>query len=204
MRDYSGMNAYMDIRALNALMREGPAASGAYLSVDMSRIDELYHELKHTPRVAGVAVKGETLRSFNETVAENQLRFQFFNVIFAVVIAFGVVYNTARISLSERARELSTLRVIGFTRREISYILLGELAVLTFVALPIGMVLGYGFAWMVAAAFESELFRIPLVVTPRAYAFAATVTLAAAAVSGLIVRRKLDTLDLVAVLKSKE
>ena len=125
-------------------------------------------------------------------------------MIFACIIAFGVIYNTARISLMERTRELATLRVIGFTRAEISTILLGELGVLTTVAIPIGMVLGYAFAWLFTMTLDSEMFRIPLVITPSTYGLAATVTIVASIASGLVVRRRLDDLDLVAVLKSKE
>lgn len=204
MAEYAGTNAYMDQRALEQLLREGGAISGAWLSVDANRLPELYRQLKETPRVGAVVVKRAALQSFESSVAENQLRMQSFMVAFACVIAFGVVYNTARISLSERGRELATLRVIGFTRGEISSILLGELAVLTLAAIPLGLLEGYGFAALTVWAFESELFRIPLVVTRATYAFAAGVTIAAAAASGLIVRRRLDHLDLVAVLKSRE
>jgi putative ABC transport system permease protein len=128
----------------------------------------------------------------------------FFNVIFAGVIAFGVVYNAARVSLSERSRELASLRVMGFTRAEISAILLGELATVTLLSLPLGMLLGYGFAWVLVQLFETELYRFPLVVLPRTYAWAAITVLVAATISGLVVRRKLDRLDLVAVLKTRE
>ncbi|HEY8506372.1 MAG TPA: FtsX-like permease family protein, partial [Gemmataceae bacterium] len=202
--DFAGTAAYMDIRALHRLMREGGSLSGAFLLVDPARRGEVYRELKNTPQVAGVTVKDAVLTSFRETIAENLLRFRAFNVVFATIIAFGVVYNAARISLAERSRELATLRVIGFTRAEISLILLGELAVLTLAALPAGLVMGYGFAYLAATANRSELFRIPLVVSPSTYAFAATVVLLAALASGLVVRRSLDHLDLVAVLKAKE
>jgi putative ABC transport system permease protein len=120
------------------------------------------------------------------------------------VIAFGVVYNSARISLSERSRELATLRVIGFRRSEISMILLGELAILVAVAIPVGFVFGYGLSAWVAVAFDTEVYRIPLVIERGTYGFAALVTIIAALVSGLAVRRKLDHLDLVAVLKTRE
>lgn len=127
-----------------------------------------------------------------------------FIVAFAVIIAFGVVYNSARISLSEKSRDLATLRVIGFTRTEISLIHLGELAVFVAAGIPTGLLLGYGFAVLASSAFESELFRIPLVVDRSTYGFAAVVVVAAAFVSGLVVRRMLDRLDLVAVLKTRE
>jgi putative ABC transport system permease protein len=203
--DFAGVAAYMDIRAANRLMGEGDTISGAFLAVDPGRMDELYAELKNSPRVAGVTIKGATLASFRRTIAENLLRMRLFNILFAGVIAAGVVYNAARVALSERSRELATLRVIGFTRAEISIILLGELAILTLAAIPVGLPLGYGLAALVIGlAYDTELFRIPLVIGRSTYGYAATVTAAAALASGLIVRRLLDRLDLVAVLKSKE
>ncbi len=202
--EFGGTNAYMDVAALHRLMREGETVTGAHLTVDSRRMHEIHEILKNTPRVAGVTVKDAAIQSFNDTIAQNQSRIQSFNVIFACIIAFGVIYNTARISLMERTRELATLRVIGFTRAEISTILLGELGVLTTVAIPIGMVLGYAFAWLFTMTLDSEMFRIPLVITPSTYGLAATVTIVASIASGLVVRRRLDDLDLVAVLKSKE
>lgn len=202
--DYAGKNAYMDQRALHRLMREGDTINSVFLSVDQKYTDELYSLLKETPRVAGVTVKRAMVDGFNETVRENMMRMKAVNVLFACVIAFGVVYNTARISLSERSRELATLRVIGFTRGEISAILLGELAVLTLFAIPLGFGIGILFALITQIAFNTELFRLPLVISSWTFAFAATIVMIAALLSGLVVRRRLDELDLVAVLKSKE
>jgi putative ABC transport system permease protein len=125
-------------------------------------------------------------------------------ILFATIIAFGVVYNSTRISLSERNRELATLRVIGFTRAEISYILLGEVAMITLLAVPLGLLVGYGLSAFAARAFATELFRIPLVIEARTYAFSAATVVAATAISALIVRHRLDHLDLVAVLKMRE
>lgn len=203
--DFAGIAAYMPRADLNRFMREGDVVSGAHLSVDAHHADALYDQLKHTPHVAGVTLKASALKSFQEIIAESQLRMRLFNVGFACVIAFGVVYNAVRISLGERGRELATLRVIGFTRAEVSTILLGELAVLTVLAIPIGLAMGYALSWMVVTtSYDTELFRIPLVIGRRTYAFAAAVVLAAALISGLIVRRRIDRLDLVSVLKSRE
>jgi putative ABC transport system permease protein len=202
--DFSGTTAYMDVRAVNALMREGEVSTGAYLAADPAALDGIYARLKQAPRVAGVTIKAAAVQSFRETIAKNLLRMKAINVFFACVIAFGVVYNAARIAVSERGRELATLRVIGFTRGEISALLLGELALLTLVAVPVGLAVGYGFVYLTVNAYDTELFRIPLVVEPATYAFATTVVVFAAVGSGLIARRQLDHLDLVAVLKAKE
>jgi putative ABC transport system permease protein len=203
-RDFAGTLAYMNISALQRRMREGPLVSGAYLSVDPKYRSQLYRELKRTPKVAGVSIKDSALESFRRTFAENLLRMRMINVFFAVTIAIGVVYNAARISLAERSRELATLRVIGFTRGEISAILLGELAVVTLVAIPIGLMIGRGMCALVAAGVNEELFRLPVVVSKWTYGFATTVILVATIVSALLVRRRLDHLDLIAVLKSRE
>ncbi len=202
--EYAGANAYMDLSVLNTLMRETDALSGAFLSVDSKHIEGLYQQLKQTPRVASVSIKSATVDQFRETVAENQLTMQSFTVFFAAIIAVGVVYNTARISLDERSRELATLRVIGFTRAEVSAILLGELAIITLVAIPVGWMVGYGFCYAMVRGFESELFRIPMVIHASSYAQSGLIVAAAAAVSGLLVRHRLDRLDLVEVLKSRE
>lgn len=201
---YLGVSAYMDVAALNRLMREDGALSGTYLAVDPVHEASIYRTLMEMPRVAGTALRHKVIQNMEETWAEQMLTFAFFTTLFAGVIAFGVVYNSARISLSERGRELASLRVLGLTRGEISYILLGELAVLTLAALPIGAVIGYGLSAYMVTALDTDLFRIPLVVFPRTYAFAASVVLASACVSGLLVRRRLNRLDLVAVLKTRE
>ncbi|MCA9289590.1 MAG: FtsX-like permease family protein, partial [Phycisphaerales bacterium] len=200
---YAGTAAYMDIVALNRLMREGPVVSGAALDVDPRLAAALYHTLKQTPAVASVTLKRAALDSFNETLAENLLRMRLFNVVFAVIIAFGVVYNSARISLAERAHELATMRVLGFTRAEVSSVLLGELAVLTILAIPVGMVLGSGLARLVTTLMSGENISMPFIISPGTYAFAGIVIILAALVSGLVVRRGVDHLDLVEVLKTK-
>jgi putative ABC transport system permease protein len=204
MEDFFGTNAYMDRSALNRMMREGPLVSGAYLAVDTAQTETLYAKLKNCPRVAVVIVKEAALKSFENTIAENLLLMKSFIVTFACIIAFGVVYNSVRITLAERDRELATLRVIGFTRAEVSRILLGELAVLTAVAIPGGLLLGHALAALDTRANDTDLFRLPLWIEPSTYGFAVVVTLLAALASGLIVRRQIDRLDLVSVLKAKE
>ena len=174
------------------------------MSVDPAQQNELYAELKRTPRVGAVSIKSAALQGFEKTMAENLLRMRAINLVFASIIAFGVVYNAGRIALAERARELATLRVIGFTRGEVLVLLLGELAALTAVALPVGAVFGYGLASLAVVALESENQRLPLVIEPATFAFAAAVVIAAATATGLIVGRRVDRLDLVEVLKSRE
>lgn len=204
LEDYVGQAAYMDRGALNRLLGEGRAVSGAFLAVDAAAAPALHRRVKLTPRVAAVASQRAALRGFERTMAENLLRMRLYNVAFAGIIAFGVVYNAARVTLSERSRDLATLRVIGFTRAEISAVLLGEVGLLTAVAVPLGLLLGYGLAGAVVVALQTETQRFPLVVAPATYAFAVAVVAGAALVSGVVVRRRLDQLDLVAVLKARD
>jgi putative ABC transport system permease protein len=203
-RDYIGLSAYMRLDALNRMMHEPTAVSGAFITADPAQVNDLYQEVKATPQAAGVTIKVAAIRSFMATLAETLLRIRAVNVIFATIIAFGVVYNSARISLSERARDLASLRVLGFTRGEISAILLGELGVLIIAAIPLGLLLGYGLAAFASVWLQTESHRMPLVVAPPTFAFAAAVVLVAGLISGLIVRRRLDHLDLVAVLKTRD
>jgi putative ABC transport system permease protein len=199
-----GLSAYMDIQALNRLMQEGETISGAFLAVDEMQLDPLYKQLKQTPAVASVALRKVAIAQFQKTIAESQGVVTGIQVIFACIIAFGVVYNSARISLSERSRELATLRIIGFSRPQIAMILLGEQAALTLVAIPVGCAMGYGIAAMLSNLLDTELYRFPLVVRSASYGFAVVVVLLAATISGAMIRRNLNRLDLVAVLKTRE
>jgi putative ABC transport system permease protein len=186
------------------LIGEGETISGAFLRIDRARETELYRRLKTLPAVSGVSLKHAALASFRETVAQNMLTLVFFNVGFAAIIAYGVVYNAARIILSERSRDLASLRVLGFSRREVSRILLGELGVIVALSLPAGLALGQLLSTVLVRALESELYRFPMVVTTRTRMFAVAVVVASALISALIVRRRIDRLDLVAVLKTRE
>ena len=202
--DLLGLSAYMDIEALHRLMQEGYVATGALMLIDSAEEAELSSTLKEIPTVAGTGFKRSVLRRFREVLAANLGLSIFINLVFASVIAFGVVYNAARISLSERSRELASLRVLGFTRAEISLILMGELALLTLVSLPVGGAFGYSLSAVIMGSIDSEVYRFPLHVSRQAVAWSFLGVIGAALVSGLLVRRRLDALDLVAVLKIRE
>jgi len=203
-KGYFGLSAFMDIAALNRFMGEGRLLSGVYLKMDDAVGGDLYKTLKETPAVAGVSLQKESLATFRRTIDESLNIMIFMYVIFGTLIAFGVVYNAARVTLSERGRELASLRIMGFTRGEAAYILLGELALIALVALPIGCGLGYGLAWLIALGLDTELYRIPLVITQSTYAQAMLVVAVATVFSGLIVGRRINRLDLIAVLKTRE
>ena len=202
--DSVGLQAYMRIDALRKMLHEGEVITGAAVTLDPAAIGRFYAAVKTLPAIAGVALTAVTLQNFRDTMAENMYLQIFLNVMFAGIIAFGVVYNSARVSLSERERELASLRVLGFTRAEISLILLGELAVLTVLALPVGAAIGYVLGQVIMTAFNNEVYRLSFVTSPATIAWSFLIVIAAAAVSGLLVRRRLDRLDLVAVLKTRE
>ncbi|MBU1184072.1 MAG: ABC transporter permease, partial [Proteobacteria bacterium] len=160
---YLGVMGYMDLTALNRLMREGDAISGAYLVTDPLHSEKLYRNFIHMPRISGTVLRRNEIRNFQEVQAKGMLFFTFIATLMACSISFGVVYNSARIALSERSRELSSLRVLGYTRGEISYILLGELGLITLIAIPLGFIIGYWLCAYIAQALASDLFRVPLV-----------------------------------------
>lgn len=199
-----GKPAYVSLEALNRLMDEGPRITGAVIQSDPAAEDDLFDALKAMPGVVGVSLQSAANRSFRDTMAETIDIILAFYLGFGAIIAGGTVYNSARISLSERGRELASLRVLGFTRAEVSFILLGEIAVLTAMALPLGCVFGYGMAAMMAVSFQIELFRLPLVVAPDTFGMAVLTVSAAALVAGLLVRHRIDSLDLIEVLKTRE
>ena len=203
-KEYLGVNAYMQRAALNRLLKEGAAISGALLKVDEHYQREIYAELKDMPRIAGVVEQRSAITAFYDTMAETILFFTFITTLLGASISFGVVYNSMRIALSERNRELASLRVLGFERSEVAYILLGELGLLTLLAIPLGLLIGYGLCAYLAFRFDSDLYRIPLVLGMKVYAFAAMVVIVSAIISAIMIWRNLAHLDMVAVLKSKE
>jgi putative ABC transport system permease protein len=202
--DALGLQAYMRLPALHRMLREGDVVSGAAVTIDEAQRQRFYAAVKTMPAIAGVAMRDEALQNFRDTMAEHMDLSIFINVLFAAIIAFGVVYNSARVSLSERSRELASLRVLGFTRAEISLILLAEIAILTTLALPVGIGIGYLFGRLIMAQFTNEVYRLSFVVAPATIAWAWLTVIAATVVSALLVRRRLDRLDLIAVLKTPE
>jgi putative ABC transport system permease protein len=199
-----GLNAYMEIGALNRVMNEDDVISGAYLAVDPDKQEKLYSFLKQMPHIAGVGLPAVILKGFNDTFARTIGMFTFFLVLFSSAIVFGVVYNAARIALTERGRELASLRVLGFTKGEISQILFGEQAVLTVLAIPFGYLIGYTLCYTVNNLTDREIMRLPLVFSDRTFVLTALIVAAATVLSSFVVSLRLRSLDLIEVLKTRE
>lgn len=204
MEDFAGVSAFMDIDALRRLMQEGGTVNGAYLAVDDSRWSDFMREVKDTPRVAVTLVKKDQLESFRSTTGQSIGIIRKLYLVLAIVVAFGVVYNSARIALSERSRDLATLRVVGFTRREVAGVLLGELMLLIAAALPLGLLFGRGLATFIMEKVRTETVRLPLTISLHTYVMAVLVVLAASCASFFVVGRMLNKLDLVGVLKARD
>jgi putative ABC transport system permease protein len=203
-RSYYGTAAYIDLSELARLMQDGPLVSGAYLRIDPARQRALFRAAKRAPLIAGISFRSAVLENFERQVEQNVMIFRVYNLALSAIIVFGVVYNNARLSFSERARELATMRVLGYRRGEVSYILLGELIVLTLAALPLGAGIGIAFAHYIAGAFSSDIYTIPFAVSLATVGLAMATVLVASIASGLLVRRRVDRLDLIRVLKSRE
>lgn len=203
-QQYFGLGAYMDLDRLNGISGSGPAISGVLIATDDRHEDELTRQLERRPRVASIGSQTRIIESIYETSGETMLTMSFILTLFAGAIAFGVIYNSARITLSERDRELASLRVLGFTRGEVSYIMLGELSFLMLLSLPVGFALGAVFSTALVGVLATDLYEIPVVLSRATFAYAALVVIASALVSALIILRKLYRLDLIGVLKTRE
>ncbi len=204
LEEFIGTSAYASRQELNRFMGEESAISGAHLAVDRARSERLYAQLKKMPGIASVSLREAALASVRETIVENIAISATMLVLFAGVIAFGVIYNGARIALSERGRDLATLRVLGFSRREVAGMHIGEQAVLTAASIPLGFGGGYLLAIWIAAMFDSEVYRIPVIVSGRTFAITFFIIVAAAASTSWLVQRRIRGLDLVEVLKARE
>lgn len=202
--DFLGLSAYMRLDALHRLAGKAPAVTGAYLQVAENARASLNERLKRLPVVAGVASPAQMLESFEQQLAQSLFVAIFFILGFSAMIAVAVLYNGARISFSERSRELASLRVLGFSRREVAVLLFGEQALITAAGIPLGWVLGYGLAAAVTTGLETEAYRIPLIVSTATYVWSTVATILAAVVSAWIVRGRLYRMDLIAVLKTRE
>jgi putative ABC transport system permease protein len=203
-REMMGLNAYLDRNALNRALGDGDVSTGYVLALERGSEARVLEASKALPRVAGAWSKATMLRNMNEIQARNVRIMSSVLTLFASVIAVGVVYNNARIALSERAWELASLRVLGFTRAEVSGLLLGELAIVITVALPLGMLLGWGLTHLVTELLKSDQFFFPAVLRARTCAWAALCVIAAGVASALVVRRRIDRLDMVAALKTRD
>lgn len=202
--EYVGVGAYLTRETLNRLLREGSAVNGAFVAVAPHALGEVTNRLNGLPRVTGVTLRERAIEAFDELMGETLLIYAFFSIALAGSIAFAVVFNDARIAFAERSRELATLRVLGFTHGEVAWVLLGELALLVLVAIPLGFAIGVGFAWLLTRALQTDLFRVPLVIEPSAFATAASVALGAALLSALLVGHNLRRLDLLDALEASE
>ena len=203
-REMMGLNAYMERRALNRALGDGDVSGGYVLAVDRGAAASVLEATKAMPRVAGAWSKATMLRNMEEISARNVRIMSTILTTFAAVIAVGVVYNNARIALAERAWELASLRVLGFTRAEVSGLLLGELGITIAIALPLGMLLGWGLIQLITELLKSDQFFFPAVLRARTCAWAALCVAAAGAASALVVRRRIDRLDMVAALKTRD
>jgi putative ABC transport system permease protein len=202
--DYLGLGAYMDLDALNRVMRDGRVMSGAYLATDPMAEAETFRTVKDTPGVASLSLTRNARRSFEDTLQKAFALSLSFLISLATVIAFGVVFNTARTMLAEQAWDLATLRVLGFTQQEVARILLSQLGLIVAVAVPVGLLAGYLLAVAVSSAYDTEFYRLPPKLRPGSYGFAALIVLTAACASAVVVWRLIGRLDFLSVLKARE
>ncbi|MGM0450160.1 MAG: ABC transporter permease [Pseudomonadota bacterium] len=199
-----GLSAYMERRALNRLLGEGPAVTGAWLLTDRRAEPVLFDRLWGLPEITGVGMVNEAAARIRRYIGDTVLVMMGFMVLLAGSITFAVVYNNARIAFAERARELATLRVLGFTRTEVAWILIGEVALLALLAIPIGWLLGTALVWLVNQAMNSDLFRVPFIITTQTYAFSALGVVLTATLSLLLIARRLYRLNMIDALKTAE
>ncbi len=199
-----GSPAFMEISSLNRILKEPNRMNGAYLRIDENQSEQIYHQLKDMPAVAGVSLKKEARTAFQRIIDQGAGAMRYVMALIAGTITFGIVYNSARIAFAERSRDLASLRVIGFTRAEATFVLLGELSLITVLALPLGAILGTYLAKAIAIGFSTDLYQVPASVGPESYGTAIITVVVAALLSGWLVKRDIDSLDLVSALKTRE
>lgn len=202
--DLMGMYGFLVRSDAARLVGEGNTFNLARVRLDAAADADFFERVRNLPGIAAAGDKRRMVAHFRATSQHNLLMFAAILSAFAMCIAVGVVYNSARITLAEQSWELATLRVMGFTRAEVSWTLLGQLAAPAFIALPLGWLGGTALAALILALIASEEFRIPLVIDSGTYLLASLVMLAAGLATSFIVRRRIDRLDLIGVLKTRD
>lgn len=199
-----GSPTYMDINRLNRYLNETDRISGAYLTIDAAYSASIYAVLKTMPAVAGISLKQDSQAAFTKLMDTGAGAMRYIMALIAAVITFGIVYNSARISFAEKERDLASLRVIGFTKAETAFVLLGELGLITLLALPIGGVFGYYLSIAISKGYSTDIYQVPAHFSPESYAIASIAVIIAALISGFFLQRDIDHLDMVSALKSKQ
>ncbi|WP_339862996.1 ABC transporter permease [Paremcibacter congregatus] len=202
--EFIGLSAFMNMDRLNQYLQEGPVVTGAALMTDPLWHGPLFQEIKNIPSIASMNILQKAREIFKDTMGENILKMVATNIIFAGLISFGVIYNTARIALSERGRELASLRVLGLTRGEVAYLLFGEMALIILMAIPVGLGLGELMVAGMAQSLDTELFRVPAVVDRNTYGLAVLIVVASSILSFYLVWRQVENIDLVTAQKGVE
>jgi putative ABC transport system permease protein len=202
--EYVGLAAYMSRPALNRLAGDGPVTDSAALKTDPLKERELHEAVRGIPGIFMISLQRRSYDMFRNLVDQNIMTMVWFYCGFAAIISFGVAYNASRITLSERSHELATLRVLGFHQSEVARILVGELALLTLLGLPLGVLFGYGLSLFMIESFTTDLFQMPFGLTAVTVGQAVLVVVASAAISCVLVARRVTALDLVRVLKTRE
>ena len=201
---YQGTPAFMALDQLNAALQDPPAINGAWISFDSRQKEALLRAIEARPMIAGVSLRSAVIGNFREQVEQNLAVFRLYSLAIASVIVIGVVYNNGRLAWSEQVRDLATMRVLGHGPGQVGFVLMGELAILALLAIPVGVVSGLGLAALLARAFSSDIYSIPFVVAPATIATSLAVMLAAALVTALLMLRRVHRLDLVRVLKGRD
>ena len=202
--EFIGLSAFMNIDQLNRHLNEGPMITGVSIMVDPLWNGPLYQKIKEIPAIASMTILSKAREIFRDIMGENLLKMVAINVVFASLISFGVIYNTPRISLSERGRELASLRVLGLTRGEVAYILFGEMTIIILMAIPVGLLIGYMMVLGMAQSMDTELFRIPAMVDKDTYGLSVIVVVLSSILSFYLVWRQVENIDLVSAQKGVE
>lgn len=202
--DAFGLYVYAREPAFLRETGEPRVVSEVMLSIDRREIDALWRALARFPSVTAF-VRPEVERdTFRRQIAEVFRTFQFILAGFALAIAVAVVFNNARIAFVARARDLATLRILGFTRAEVARGLLAEQVVQLALGIPLGLPLGGWLVSLVLSLPDVELYRLPRWVASASYATGGVAVLAAGLLCALWVALGVRRMDLVAVLKAAD
>lgn len=197
-RQYLGINAYMDIGTMQRLLTEKDMVTGAGVISD----DDVKGKLETVDMVSFVQSMEDLENQFLEYTDMMKLAIQFY-MLFGGILGFAIIYNSSIISISERRLEFAALRIMGYSKNEIFSIISRENLLVTILAVILGIPLGLFFINGIIESFSSELVTFPRIIEVSIFIKATLGILFFVVIAQMATHHKIGKLQFIEALKNR-
>ncbi len=195
---YLGSNAYMDINQMYELLEEKDLVTGVLLNSNDDVVTKL-KDVKNIRQIQSLQDMRESLLEFMDMIIASMS----IMLIFGGVLGFAIVYNVTTVSINERIMEFSSLRVLGFDKNQIYRLVTRENSLMTVFGILLGIPLGYGMCVGLSTAVSTEIYSIPIMITPGTYIISAIATIIFITIAQLATIRKIHNINFMEALKNR-